>query len=117
MGKVLRTNSNFATIRVTLINKEKEYRALIDSGSTHCVCRKGLDLGEAKSLGVPLTMEVGNGNLVRTETPRDVALCDKEGKSWTLSLYPMDGLPDDLIIGMDFLTKHNAKINIGNRSI
>jgi hypothetical protein len=92
---------------------------LFDSGATHsfisdkCVARVGLDSCQAKGSYIISTLggQIGSNQLIRCAP---IQLGSKEIKT-DLVLLPLDGM--DMILGMDWMTKHKVLLDISSRVI
>lgn len=99
--------------RILLKLRESICRALVDTGASKSFLRKGLfpATGDAS-----LTILLGDGS--RAEVTSKITLPVEVGPlATTHTFYEMSELPEECLLGMDFLVTHDLSIRIGDRDL
>jgi len=97
--------------------KSKRILAFFDSGSSFSIIKKSLvdDVGYFKKKKVKLKVEIGNGDsMLFTEM---VLISIKLNKIIYTDYYVVGDIPEQMIIGVDFLQKYGHTLEFKNDKI
>ncbi|XP_052198240.1 uncharacterized protein LOC127805518 [Diospyros lotus] len=107
-------------IEGTLFFSNIPVHALIDPGSTHSFVShasiKNLKL-EPRELGYQMIIATPMGLILETTVGCQGCKLDMGGESFKINLAVLDIQDFDMIIGMDFLSVHEAKVDCKNKTV
>ncbi|XP_052172232.1 uncharacterized protein LOC127788161 [Diospyros lotus] len=109
-----------AVIEGTLFFSNTPVHALIDPGATHSFVShasvEGLKL-EPRELGYQMVIATPMGSTLRTTVGCRGCIFNMGGENFKIDLVVLDIQDFDIIIGMDFLSLHEAKIDCKSKTV